>query len=253
MSRAITQRPSPNHDARTRPLSHIILHYTDMSDAQAALTRLCDPQAKVSAHYFIHRSGAIVQLVDDDRRAWHAGVSYWRGEADMNSASLGIELDHDGHDNNGRMGAFPEVQMRALYALLQTLCDRHAIAPENVLGHSDIAPGRKIDPGEAFDWAALNKAGFGLWLTGVTPEDVPPLAEGHADKAVMPLQKALAAFGYHIAADGHYGAQTAAVISAFQRHFRPAKIDGMADAETQTLIYAYCRAVLKALSERREV
>lgn len=241
MSLPIERRPSPNHDARMRPLSLIILHYTDMSDAEAALTRLCDPQAKVSAHYFIHRSGAIVQLVDDARRAWHAGVSHWRGETDINSASLGIELDHDGHDNNGRMDAFPEAQMRALIWLLQDLTTRHNIAPENVLGHSDIAPGRKIDPGEAFDWAALNKAGFGLWLTGVKTEDVPPLAEGSTDKAVAPLQKALAAFGYQIEADGHYGPQTAAVISAFQRHFRARQIDGIADAETQTLVYAYTR------------
>lgn len=244
MSRAITRRPSPNHDARTRPLSHIILHYTDMSDAEAALTRLCDGDAKVSAHYFIHRSGEIVQLVDDDRRAWHAGVSYWRGETDMNSASLGIELDHDGHDATGRMAAFPQAQMAALIWLLQEVTARHNIAPRNILAHSDIAPGRKIDPGEAFDWAALNKAGFGLWLDGVKTEDVAPLAEGSEDKAVAPLQKALAAFGYQIEADGVFGPQTAAVISAFQRHFRAQLVDGIADAETQTLVYAYTRAAL---------
>ena len=162
MSRAITQHPSPNHDARARPLSHIILHYTDMADAEAALTRLCDADAKVSAHYFIHRGGEIVQLVNDERRAWHAGVSYWRGETDMNSASLGIELDHNGHDDKGQMAGFPAVQMQALIWLLQELTARHDIVPQNILGHSDIAPGRKIDPGEAFDWAALNKAGF--WL-----------------------------------------------------------------------------------------
>ena len=248
MSAPIHQQPSPNHDARTRPISHIVLHYTDMADPQAALARLCDPQAKVSAHYFIHRGGEIVQLVDDERRAWHAGVSYWRGETDMNSASLGIELDHDGHDENGRMAAFPPAQMAGLIALLKELTARHQIAPQNIFAHSDIAPGRKIDPGEAFDWAALNKAGFGLWLTGVKIEDVTPLAEGssveNGDKAVAPLQKALAAFGYQIQADGHYGPQTTAVIAAFQRHFRAHLIDGIADAETQTLAYAYTRAAL---------
>lgn len=244
MSLPVTQRPSPNHDARTRPLSHIILHYTDMADPQAALTRLCDAQAKVSAHYFIHRTGEIVQLVADDRRAWHAGVSYWRGETDMNSASLGIELDHDGHDVNGKMAAFPPAQMQALIALLKEVTARHVIDRQNILGHSDVAPGRKVDPGAAFDWAALHKAGFGLWLEGVKTKDVAPLAEGSADKAVAPLQKALAAFGYQIQADGHYGPQTVAVIAAFQRHFRPTNVDGIADAETQTLVYAYCREVL---------
>ena len=252
MRHAITQRPSPNHDARARPLSHIILHYTDMADAEAALMRLCDEDAKVSAHYFIHRSGEIVQLVDDARRAWHAGVSYWRGETDMNSASLGIELDYygygDGHGADGSMAAFPQAQMQALVRLLEELTARHDIAPQNILGHSDIAPGRKIDPGEAFDWAALHKAGFGLWLDGVKIEGVAPLAEGssveNGDKAVVPLQKALAAFGYQIQADGHYGPQTTAVIAAFQRHFRAHLIDGIADAETQTLAYAYARAAL---------
>ena len=248
MSLSIQQQPSPNHDARARPISHIVLHYTDMADPHAALAHLCDKQAEVSAHYFIHRDGEIVQLVEDDRRAWHAGVSYWRGETDMNSASLGIELDHDGHAPDGSMAAFPPPQMRALIALLQDVTARHNIHPHNILGHSDIAPGRKVDPGEAFDWAALNRAGFGLWLEGVKIEDVAPLAEGNSaengDKAVAPLQKALAAFGYDIEADGVYGRQTKTVIAAFQRHFRSAKIDGIADAETQTLAYAYCRKVI---------
>ena len=123
---------------------------------------------------------------------------------------------------------------------------RHDIAPQNILGHSDIAPGRKIDPGEAFDWAALHQAGFGLWVEDVKIEDVPPLALGSDHKAVAPLQKALAAIGYQITADGIFGPQTQAVITAFQRHFRPAKIDGIADAETQTLVYALCRLALSA-------
>jgi N-acetyl-anhydromuramyl-L-alanine amidase AmpD len=241
----IIWRPSPNHDARTRPLSHIILHYTDMADPQAALARLCDAQAKVSAHYFIHRSGEVVQLVKDESRAWHAGVSYWQGETDMNSASLGIELDHDGHDENGAMTDFAKAQMQSLYALLADLMARHRLDPRHVLGHSDIAPGRKIDPGEAFDWAALHAAGFGLWLENVKIENVPPLAEGSTDKAVAPLQKALAAFGYQIKADGHFGPKTAAVIAAFQRHFRANKIDAIADGETQTLVYVYTRLALK--------
>lgn len=240
---------SPNHDARACALSHIIVHYTDMADADAALARLCDPAAKVSAHYFIHRDGRIVHLVDENRRAWHAGVSYWRGETDMNSASIGIELDHAGH-KDGTMAAFEQPQIAALIALLHDIVTRHKLDPRNVLGHSDIAPGRKIDPGEAFDWAVLAAAGFGVWPQAVEIADVPPLkqdsAPQHNDKAVAPLQKALAAIGYQITADGVYGPQTAAVISAFQRHFRPAQVDAIADAETQTLVYEICRLALSA-------
>jgi N-acetylmuramoyl-L-alanine amidase len=236
------RRPSPNFDTRACGVSHIILHYTDMADCDAALAWLCDPAAKVSAHYLIRRDGHIFQLVDEAARAWHAGVSFWQGETDMNSASIGIELDHDGLKDDA-MDAFPEAQMAALITLLQEVTARHEIAPQNILGHSDIAPGRKIDPGEAFDWAALSRAGFGLWVEEVKIEDVPTLSLGGEDKAVAPLQKALAAIGYQIAADGVYGPQTQAVISAFQRHFRPRQIDGMADAETQTLVYALCRSV----------
>ncbi|MBL70932.1 MAG: N-acetylmuramoyl-L-alanine amidase [Rhodobiaceae bacterium] len=238
----IERHPSPNFDNRACTISHIILHYTDMADCDLALARLCDAEAKVSAHYLIRRDGHIFHLVDEAARAWHAGVSCWRGEADMNSASIGIELDHNGH-KDGKMDAFLEAQISALIWLLQEVTARHAIAPQNILGHSDIAPGRKIDPGEAFDWAALHKAGFGLWVDNVKTEDVLPLATGSEDKAVVPLQKALAAIGYQITVDGSYGPQTRAVISAFQRHFRPAKIDGIADAETQTLVYALCRLV----------
>lgn len=238
------QRPSPNHDARTLPLTHVILHYTDMADGAAALDRLCDPQAKVSAHYFIRRDGGCVQLVDDARRAWHAGVSFWRGVRDMNSASIGIELDHDGHAPDGRMAAFPEVQMQALLDLLAEVTARHDLDRRCVLGHSDIAPGRKIDPGEAFDWRRLAAAGYGIWPDAVPVEPVPALTVGQADKAVLPLQKALAGIGYEISADSLFGVQTEAVIAAFQRHFRPSQVDGQADAETQTLIYAVCRAAL---------
>lgn len=246
MSLNVTQNPSPNFDERSCAVSQIILHYTDMPDAQAALARLCDREAKVSAHYLIRRDGHIFQMVDENKRAWHAGVSFWRGETDMNSASIGIELDHEGHNERGEMAAFPEAQMQALIALLEDVTARHAINRHNIVGHSDIAPGRKIDPGEAFDWAALAADGFGLWLHDVKIEDVQALAEGSTDKAVAPLQKALAAFGYQIEATGEYDAQMQAIVAAFQRHFRPTKIDGIADAETQSLIYAYCHAALRA-------
>lgn len=250
MSLKIQTQASPNHDARATKLSHIILHYTDMESAQAAIARMCDPATKVSAHYLIHQNGQIVQMVDEARRAWHAGVSSWRGESDMNSASIGIELDHKGHDAQGQMAAFPKAQRQALYALLQDITERHQLDPRQVIGHSDIAPGRKIDPGEAFDWAELAAAGFGLWLEDVQVEAVADLPSkgAPADKAVLALQKALAAFGYGVTADGHYGAQTRAVVEAFQRHFRPSQINGIADAQTQSLIYAYCRASLAPAS-----
>lgn len=246
---AITQRPSPNFDARQCAISHIILHYTDMPDCEAALARLCDASAKVSAHYLIRRDGHIFALVDEAERAWHAGVSFWQGETDMNSASIGIELDHDGHKES-EMAAFPAPQMAALMSLLKDIVARHALDPRHVLGHSDIAPGRKIDPGEAFDWKALEAAGFGVWPGDIDVPDLPDLIEGSThdkgDKAVAPLQKALAAIGYQIAADGVYGDTTAKVISAFQRHFRPSQIDGIADAQTQTLVYAICRSVARS-------
>lgn len=237
---------SPNHDARAKKLSHIVLHYTNMESAQAALERMCDPEAKVSAHYLIHRDGQIVQMIDESRRAWHAGVSSWQGESDMNSASIGIELDHKGHDEQGHMSVFPEVQRQALYALLKDIIDRNNLDPRHVIGHSDIAPGRKIDPGEAFDWAELHAAGFGLWLPNVKLESVAalPSEAPRAQAAIRPLQKALAAFGYLIEADGIYGEPMHAVVAAFQRHFRPSLVNGIADAETQSLIYAYCRASL---------
>tara|TARA_B110000971_G_C19938562_1_gene467607 strand:- start:37 stop:807 length:771 start_codon:yes stop_codon:yes gene_type:complete len=237
---------SPNHDARAKKPSHIVLHYTNMQSAQAALERMCDPGAKVSAHYLIHRDGQIVQMVEESRRAWHAGVAYWQGESDMNSASIGIELDHKGHDEQGHMTAFPEAQRQALYALLKDIIERNDLDPRHVIGHSDIAPGRKIDPGEAFDWAELHEAGFGLWLPNVKLETVAdlPSDEARAQTAIVPLQKALAAFGYLIEADGSYGEPMRAVVAAFQRHYRPSLVNGIADAETQSLIYAYCRASL---------
>ncbi len=232
----IVFQPSPNHDARDRAPTYVVLHYTDMPDCQLAADLLCDPAAKVSAHYLIGRDGKVIQLVDEVRRAWHAGVSYWRGERDMNAASIGIELDHEGGSSD-----FPDVQMNALYELLDSIVTRQKIDARNVIGHSDIAPGRKLDPGAAFDWAALHRAGFGVWLEDIAIENLPTLREGSTDDGVVAVQKALAQFGFEIAADGIYGAQTAKMVAAFQLHFRTAQVDGVADAETQSLIYAYCQ------------
>ena len=241
MSLTVIDRPSPNHNERRCPISLLILHYTDMADVEAALARLCDPAAEVSAHYLIDRQGRIFRLVDESRRAWHAGVSCWNGERDVNSASIGIELDHAGHDN-GQMAAFPAVQMAALIALAGDIVARHGILPANVLGHSDVAPGRKIDPGEAFDWQGLAAAGIGLWPENVPVENVGDLRKGDDSPAVHALRQTLANYGYDIAATGMFDAAMEAVIRAFQRHFRPQKVDGIADAQTRTLIYALCRA-----------
>ena len=172
-----------------------------MADCEAALARLCDAAAKVSAHYLIRRDGHIFQLVDEAARAWHG--AFWQGETDMNSASSALSLTMTGIKTAKWTLS---LEMAALIKLLKVTA-RYAIAPQNILGHSDIAPGRKIDR-EAFDWAALHQAGFGLWLDNVTIQDVPPLALGSEDKAVAPLQKALAAIGYHITADGVFGVRT---------------------------------------------
>lgn len=213
-------RPSPNHDARRgQPVRILVLHYTGMSTAAEALDRLTDPAAKVSAHYTIDEDGTIYAHVPEDRRAWHAGVATWRGITDVNAASIGIELVNPGHAFGYR--AFPAAQMAALTGLSRGILARHAIAARDVVGHSDVAPARKSDPGELFDWRALAAAGVGLW-----PKPGAPFADEAAYAA------ALAAYGYGLDADGGHRLATA----AFQRHFRPGRIDGVADAETQALL-----------------
>lgn len=230
----IVERPSPNHDGRVgQPVDILLLHYTGMRSAEAALDRLCDTAAKVSAHYVIDEDGTIYRLVAEDRRAWHAGIAYWAGVRDINARSIGIELVNPGHEFGYR--PFPEPQMAALERLAVDVVGRHIIAPERVLGHSDVAPRRKQDPGELFDWARLSRLGVGLWPDGEfdAGDDTTTLAPGMRSPAVADLQTALGAFGYEIAGGGHYDRQTTAVVSAFQRHFRPRRIDGRADAETR--------------------
>ncbi|MGE0716456.1 MAG: N-acetylmuramoyl-L-alanine amidase [Alphaproteobacteria bacterium] len=214
------ERPSPNHGPRPPGAAVLILviHYTGMVGAQAALDRLCDPAAAVSAHYLIDMEGMVHRLVAEDRRAWHAGVSWWRGETNLNDTSIGIELDNPGHEWGYR--PFPPAQMDALVALARGILARHPIPAHGVVGHSDIAPRRKIDPGELFDWRGLAAAGIGLWPAGLdapAPADPPfPPAEGLAH---------LARFGWEIV-------EPAATVRAFQRRFRPERVDGALDAET---------------------
>ncbi len=242
-------RPSPNHGERrgyARP-ENLVLHYTGMPTASSAIALLCDPAREVSCHYVIEETGRILQLVPENRRAWHAGVSSWRGERDMNSASIGVEICNAGHD--GGLPDFPEAQVVAMIALCRDVMSRQGIRPERVLAHSDIAPNRKRDPGERFPWARLAEAGAGLWVEPSAPSE-PLAARGHEGPHVRGLQTLLALWGYEIEANGVYDAQTQVVVAAFQRRFRPERVDGVADAGLVRSV----RALLDLASgESREV
>lgn len=221
----IRDRPSPNHDARPegQAVDILLLHYTGMRSAAEALDRLGDPAAKVSAHYLIEEDGTPWRLVPEARRAWHAGVGSWAGATDINARSIGIELVNPGHEFGYR--PFPEAQMAALEILAQGILARHPIPPRRVLGHSDVAPLRKEDPGELFDWARLARAGIGLWPEGPQTKDgpAPDLARLQAD---------LSRYGYGVPQSGALDEATRAVVTAFQRHFRPVRVDGVPDAGT---------------------
>jgi len=229
--------PSPTHDERKdgRAPDIILLHYTGMQSAQEALERLCSPESKVSSHYFVFEDGRIVQSVPESGRAWHAGVSHWAGEADINSASIGIEVANPGHDFG--YPDFPTRQIAAVIALCRGIIARRGIKPERVLAHSDVAPARKQDPGEKFPWRLLADSGVGLWVTPSRITDKGPrLAFSEEGDNVRSLQRALADYGYGIPVTGVFDEVTRDVVAAFQRHFRPAQVDGVADRSTlQTL------------------
>tara|TARA_B100000315_G_C14582863_1_gene591420 strand:- start:1647 stop:2318 length:672 start_codon:yes stop_codon:yes gene_type:complete len=212
------KRPSPNYNERPAgtEIDMLVLHYTGMPTADDALARLCDPAAEVSAHYVINEDGTLYQLVAEENRAWHAGVSSWRSNTDINDRSIGIELVNPGHEFGYR--SFSDAQMTTLTPLAEEVIGRYAIAAGNVVGHSDVAPVRKQDPGELFDWAGLADKGIGMW-----PE---PSA---ADEEISDFGSALEHFGYDVA-------DLAAATSAFQRHFRPANYDGIVDAETKNIL-----------------
>ena len=213
------ERPSPNHDDRGgAPIDMLVLHYTGMTSGAAALERLCDAQARVSAHYTIDEDGTVYRHVPEDRRAWHAGVSHWAGISNVNARSIGIELVNPGHEYGYR--AFPDVQVASLIRLSQGIVMRHPIATSQVLAHSDVAPARKEDPGELFPWEKLAAAGIGLWPQGSAGEVGP---EG------------LVRYGYDP------DAPQDKVITAFQRHFRPTRLDGKWDAECAALLASLIR------------
>jgi N-acetylmuramoyl-L-alanine amidase len=228
----LIETPSTNFDERPQGLAvdMLVLHYTGMRSRDEALERLCDPAAKVSAHYLIDENGDVYHLVGEDKRAWHAGVSAWRGQTNINARSIGIELVNPGHEFGYR--AFPKVQMEALAALGREVLSRHPIAPRNVVGHADVAPSRKQDPGELFDWRGLAQAGVGLWPgLGPAPEGqdiIPPQA--------VHLIPRLAHYGYDIS-------DADAAVQAFQRHFRPSRCDGIADAECAGILDALLKLV----------
>src|SRR3984885_458407 len=223
-------RPSPNHGERQgvqRP-DMIVLHYTGMPSAAAALDRLCARGTEVSAHYFVFEDGQIVQMVPENRRAWHAGAAFWAGETDINSCSIGIEIANPGHEHG--YPDFPKRQIAAVTALCRSIQTRNIIPPGRVLGHSDVAPDRKQDPGEKFPWRTLYDSGVGLWVKPAAIMNFGQvLHPGDRGDAVATLQKALNEYGYGIEANGEYDHTTREVVTAFQRHFRPERIDGIAD------------------------
>ena len=213
--------PSPNWNERAEPISMVVLHYTEMQSADAALQRMCDPATEVSAHYLITEEGEVVSLVPEDKRAWHAGVSYWRGHTDVNGKSIGIELDHPGHALGYR--EFSQPQFEALVPLLARIVRTYDIPRANVVGHSDVAPARKIDPGELFPWDRL--AEYKLCLP--RPEKL-ELGDPFDNDGAFYL--ALERFGYDIA-DGRKA------VEAFQRRWRPEKIDGEIDGQVRAILF----------------
>jgi len=239
--------PSPNHGERTRgPADAIILHYTGTPDGEAALGLLTSPVARVSCHYLVWEDGRIWQLVPEARRAWHAGVSFWRGETDMNSRSIGIEIVHPGH--NGSTPPYPEEQIEAVIRLCREVAGRLRIRPERILAHSDVAPARKIDPGEFFPWGLLHREGLGHWTAPAPIRPGPVYERGAMGPPVFALQKMLAAYGYDVTPSGIYNERTRYAVAAFQRHFRPQKVDGVADISTLETL----RRLLQAIAERAD-
>lgn len=225
-------RVSPNFGPRRdtiRP-DTIILHYTGMATGEAAENWLCDPASEVSSHYLVHEDGRVVQMVRESDRAWHAGKSSWRGHTDMNSCSVGIEIVNPGHGLS--YPSFPRRQVGSVIRLCDGIAKRHEILPERILAHSDIAPGRKVDPGEKFPWRDLFQAGIGQFVDPAPIRRGLVFKAGDSGAAVEELQSMLALYGYGVEITGIFDQQTRIVVEAFQRHFRPRRVDGIADGST---------------------
>lgn len=230
--------PSPNFGERNkgRAPDMIVLHYTGMPDVEGALARLCQAGTEVSAHYVVLEDGRVVQCVQESKRAWHAGLSFWAGEEDINSCSIGIEIVNRGHDWG--YPDFPLRQVAAVIALCRGIIIRRNVAPHRILAHSDVAPERKQDPGEKFPWRALWDSGVGHWVPPAPISRGEVMKLGADGPEVLALQNSLAQYGYGLTPSGHYDQATAAVVTAFQRHFRPQKVDGIADTSTVATLQA---------------
>ena len=242
-------RPSPNHSERKGgdAPDMIVLHYTGMPDDQAAIRQLCNPRSEVSAHYVVLPDGYIIQLVAEARRAWHAGTSSWAGESDVNSRSIGIEIANPGHEHG--YAEFPRRQIAAVTALCRSILTRHRVPPQRVLAHSDVAPARKRDPGEKFPWKVLADSGIGLWVKPARIEPAEPFYTlGETNPAIEETQTLLANFGYEVPASGYLDGTTRDAVAAFQRHFRPQRVDGIVDVST----LATLKALIAARDARRD-
>jgi N-acetylmuramoyl-L-alanine amidase len=213
--------PSPNFDERDQPISMIVLHYTGMKDAASAIERLRDPESSVSCHYLVAEDGQILRMVPEEKRAWHAGRSSWRGNQRINSCSIGIEIVNPGHELGYR--PFPDEQIDALIPLVADIKERYGITRGNVVGHSDIAPRRKQDPGELFPWGKLARLRLAL------PRPTKNLMDPNWTNGGFLL--ALERFGYDVS-------DPMAAIVAFQRRYRPELIDGEIDAELRCILLA---------------
>ena len=227
--------PSPNFDERTLPISLLVLHYTGMETGVIALERMCDPEAKVAAHYMVEEDGRVFRLIDESKRAWHAGVSSWGGETNINSASIGIEIVNGGHDFG--LPDFPSEQIKAVISLCQDVMKRNNINDFGVVAHSDIAPARKQDPGEKFPWAKLADANIGIWPEVKTKDQRILINKQDSNEIQIKLvQRALKYLGYGIGVNGNLDSATLSVIETFQRRYRPFKVDGLLDVETLALL-----------------
>jgi N-acetylmuramoyl-L-alanine amidase len=241
LSLGVRDLPSPNHDARpdATPIDMLVLHYTGMRSAKDAIDRLRDPASRVSSHYVVDQDGSVLRLVPEDRRAWHAGISTWRGMSALNDRSIGIEVVNPGHEWGYR--PFPALQMAAVCDLCLSILSRHAVPARNVVAHSDIAPDRKQDPGELFDWLGLAQNGVGLF-----PQGVPDLGTGgivRDSAGLRDVRRALADIGYQVAPEGPLDPALSSVLRAFQRHWRGEAVTGQADAGTLARLLAVVRAV----------
>ena len=234
------EAPSPNFDPRSAPPDMLVLHYTGMETGEAALARLRDPTPpRVSAHYVVEEDGRVFRLVPEERVAWHAGVSFWKGQKGLNANSIGIEIVNPGHEFGYRL--FPDAQIAAVIALVGDIRERWTIPDSRILGHSDVAPGRRMDPGELFPWRKLADAGHGLWVDP-PPSPGEPLHEGEEGVGVFALQAGLTRLGYDCAPSGKFDAETTTTVATFQRHWRPDLVDGIADGETRARLVALLRA-----------